>query len=189
MDSFYSEIRNNNKLIRNIDSSKEKEKGNKLLFSTVDKMCHLSRQARSYGLLALEEEASKLDSFPGGNYLNAMLMLIVDGTNPELVSELCTCKYYAEGLEGYEALQYIMMLDGCLLIQSGENPIFIEKKLLSMLAEEISSEYYVEKAKTAECNDTCSHINKDVCAKSENSGNSDASMLTPEEIAILLSQC
>lgn len=97
-------------------------------------MLALSHAARNGGLLALEEASQNLEQLPGGNNFVFMINLILDGTDSYLVEELCAYKYFAKDLAGYQALQYLMMLEGCLAIQAGEPPAFIETRLNAMLA-------------------------------------------------------
>ena len=45
-----------------------------------------------------------------------IIMLIVDGTYPEDVREMSLTRYFSSCKEGYEALQYMLMLLACLRI-------------------------------------------------------------------------
>lgn len=145
-DILLNELKVNTKIINISEDDHVKAEGKKLLLDTVDKMLELSLLARHEGILALEEAAeSSLVEFPGGRYLKNMLCLIVDGTDPALLDEICINKYFTLGIEGYDAIQYIMMLSGILDIQAGVNTRVIEKQLLSMLSDELSDEYEAKK--------------------------------------------
>ena len=138
---FYREIKENIGVINNTKGC-QKAEGDKLLVDTIVKMINISHIARHDGLLALEEEASnKLGDFPNGKALETMIMLVVDGTDPSILEEISELKYLSSGYVGYEALQYLMMLNAVLSIQAGENPLLIERRLLAMVPESIESQY------------------------------------------------
>jgi hypothetical protein len=64
-----------------------------------------------------------------------MLMLVVDGTDPELVADIGKTLIEADGHTGEALLSRLIMMEGILSVQAGENPRIIEIKLLSMLGE------------------------------------------------------
>ncbi|MGN0339226.1 MAG: hypothetical protein ACI4D0_01895 [Lachnospira sp.] len=143
-DIFYSELRNRNDEIRKIEASGDTDKiiqGTELLNKAVEIIIKFSNMARKGGLLVLEETACELEDKNGNNYLKAMIMLIVDGTEPQLVEDISAARYFSNGLNGYEGLQYLVFLVGSLAIQAGENPRVVEEKVLALLPEHISSEY------------------------------------------------
>ncbi len=143
-DIFYSELRDRNDEIRKIEASGDTDKikqGTELLNKAVEIIIKFCNMARKGGLLVLEETACELEDKNGNNYLKAMIMLIVDGTEPQLVEEISAARYFSNGLNGYEGLQYLVFLVGSLAIQAGENPRVIEEKVLALLPEHISSEY------------------------------------------------
>ena len=136
-DIFFQELRECNKNIKILEDDIERKQGYELLCKTVEIMCELTSIARHEGLLALEEAALELGEFHNKDYLNSIILLIVDGTDPKLVEELGTAKYFATGVSGFDALQYLIMLSGSLAIQAGENPRVIEEKLLSLVPDEV----------------------------------------------------
>ena len=140
-DIFFQELRECNKAIKNIKNESKKKQGYEMLQSTIAKMCELALTARKGGLLALEDAAYYMHELNHKDYLNTLVMLIVDGTAPELVEELGTAKYFAAGVEGVDALQYLIILFGCLAIQAGENHRIIEEKLLSIVPVEVVQRY------------------------------------------------
>lgn len=149
-DIFFREIRECNRAIKNIVSPDERENGDKILLEIIEKMCELTSVGRKEGLLALEEAVQDLSSIHNGKQLRSMVTLIIDGTDPELVEEILTAKYYAEDLTGYEALHYLLMMYGCLAVQTGENPRIIEEKLLALVPDRIADLYYENQNQTAE---------------------------------------
>lgn len=140
-DIFFQELRECNRSIKKIENDVEREQGYELLCKTVEKMCKLTGIARHEGLLALEAAASESGELRNEDFLNSIILLIVDGTAPELVEELSTAKYFATGMEGFDALQYLIMLSGSLSIQAGENPRVIEEKLLTLVPKEVVNLY------------------------------------------------
>ncbi len=146
-DLFYYEIRKRVEEIRDIengstiDSTTGGMESRKMLTDTVELLLDLSNTSRKKGLLALEERAYKLEKLSGSKYLKKMLMLVVDGTDPEHVEEITLARYFASNSRGYEALQYLIMMYGVLGIQSGMNPRVLKESLENLLPEEISDEY------------------------------------------------
>lgn len=108
------------------------------LIATIKTILHLSGVSRREGLLSLEEKAESLDKD-----LKSMIMLIVDGTFPDLVEEISLIHYFANGaMNEEERLIYLMKLVGSLSIQQGENPRVIEAKLLSFLTNPMQDAYH-----------------------------------------------
>ncbi len=146
-DLFYYEIRKRVEEIRDIengstiDSTTGGMESRKMLTDTVELLLDLSETSRKEGLLALEERAFALDEFSGSKYLKKMLMLVVDGTDPEHVEEITLARYFASNSRGYEAFQYLIMMYGVLGIQSGMNPRVLKESLENLLPEEIADEY------------------------------------------------
>ncbi len=126
-------------------------KNDQMLFDTLETIKQCSMVARREGLLTLEEHAYEIDdSFPGVKYLRYMIMLVVDGTDPKRLEEVCYCRYCSSKLSDYSALQYLMMLAGILDIQNQENPRVIEEKIKYMLPEELTEEYIRRQEETKE---------------------------------------
>ena len=82
-----------------------------------------------------------MEEFPGSKYLKKMLMLVVDGTDPEYVEELTLARYFTSTSSGYEALQYLIMMYGVMGIQAGMNPRVLREALENLLPEEVADEY------------------------------------------------
>lgn len=92
----------------------------------------LANLARTYGILALEEEMESEESF----FLKTGISLIVDGTDPVLVKTILQNLILSDKYTGAELLGRLILAEGVLSIQQGENPRIIGLKLASMLGEE-----------------------------------------------------
>lgn len=117
------------------------EKNQGLLLDSVRKIISLSNTARREGLLALEDAVSNFTEAGGEKYIKSMILLIVDGTDPELVEEIGWVRYFSSGIKDYDAVSYLLCLTGALAIQAGENPRLTEVKLLAMIPEELTDVY------------------------------------------------
>ena len=97
-----------------------------------------AKAARTYGLLAVEEEALHLDL---GNETEALLYeaaeLIVDGSSPDCVAEVLSNYYWISQPEGYEATAAYIGIRGVLLVQEDMHPYSIMRIAGSMLPVEI----------------------------------------------------
>lgn len=92
----------------------------------------LARKARRDGLLALDEDAQT--ATPG--LLRLGLRLVVDGADPDVVQRTCRIAIHADGFEGVELVRRLVLLDGVLGIQAGENPTQLAAQLSAYLGEE-----------------------------------------------------
>ena len=97
----------------------------------VETMIDCANTARKYGVLALEEFVQKHDN----EFLKVVMMLIVDGTDPELVKNIGTTLILADNHMGKGLLERLIILEGCLSVQAGENPRIIATHLYCMLGE------------------------------------------------------
>lgn len=129
-DLFFVEL---GKVNNEIKAMKETQEGNAQVLEVIDEINYLSNVGRKQGLLALEEAVCDLDD--SKKNLKNMMMLIVDGTDPAMVEEICLMRYMASGYKAYQGLVYLMQMVGSLAIQQGENPRVIEEKLLAMVPE------------------------------------------------------
>ncbi len=97
-----------------------------------------AKKARAYGLLAVEEDASRLDL---ENRTEAILYeaaeLIVDGCSPECISEVLSNYYWVSRPEGFEATAAYISIRGALLVQEGTNPYGVKQMVSSMLPTKI----------------------------------------------------
>lgn len=140
-DIFYVELGKRFEEIRQMEqtaTAEEIQERNLRLLEIIDGITHLSNVGRKEGLLALECAACDMDK-SSQKYMQNLIMLIVDGTDPKLVEEICFMKYMAKGARGYDGLECLMQLVGGLAIQQGENPRVIEEKLLAMVPDEVEN--------------------------------------------------
>lgn len=70
-----------------------------------------------------------------------MIYLVTDGADPELVEELCLARYFSSCLDGFDALQYLIMFIGSIAIQNGEHPRLVENRFLMCIPEDVSDKY------------------------------------------------
>lgn len=137
-DIFYVELGKRAEEIRQMElaaTPEETQTRNLHLLETIDEIVHLSNVGRKEGLLALECTAYEMVE-SSKKYIKNMIELVVDGTDPKLVEEICLMKYMANGIKAYEGLEYMLQMVGILAIQQGENPRVIQEKLLAMIPDE-----------------------------------------------------
>lgn len=87
--------------------------------------------ARKNGILALENIILKQDN----EFLTFLMMLVIDGTAPDIVKDIGNNLLDSENYTGNTLLERIVILEGVLNVQMGENPHIINIKLLSILGE------------------------------------------------------
>ena len=142
------ELRSCNEEIREATDNQKKEEGMMELAAAVKTMYMLCGVARREGLLSLENKAMELEEVQSCSYLKSMIMLIVDGTDPDLVEGACLAKYFARGMRGFEGITYLIYLVGILGIQASDNPRIIEEKLLAFIPDEAEELYRKEEEKS-----------------------------------------
>ncbi len=108
-------------------------KDEKRLIDAIMMIRKLSSIARRKGLLELEESASKTDDTNLGKYLKKLIILVVDGTDPQMIKEIGFALYLSSYFRGYDGLIALIYLDGILSIQAGENPRVIEERLNALI--------------------------------------------------------
>ena len=97
-----------------------------------------AKAARTYGLLAVEEEALHLDlENEAEAILHEAAELIVDGSSPECVAEILSNYYWISQPEGYAATAAYIGIRGALLVQEDVNPYSVQLIAGSMLPVEI----------------------------------------------------
>lgn len=142
-DLFYAELRNRICEIRSKGFGEEPE----MLTQLIDLIERLSNIARKDGLISLEEEVYELEESGAYGFLKQLMMLVVDGTDPEILEEIGTARYFAALSNDYMALAYLIALDGTLMVQQNINPRVIRERLYSLLPEEL---YYELKKREEE---------------------------------------
>lgn len=103
---------------------------------TINTILKLSEKTRKYGLLSLEDEASKNPDF----LMRKGLLFVVDGIEPEFIREVLGTYIFAGNYVGKELLKRILVKEGVLLIQKGEHPLMIRERLTSFLGENYADE-------------------------------------------------
>ena len=109
-------------------------------FSAVARMLELSNLARMSGILALEAEA---ETDPDA-FIRTGLELLVDGTDPETVEQVMRNLILSGDHSDTELLRRLVLAEGVVGIQQGENPRILAVRMASMLGE-----LYLERAKSA----------------------------------------
>jgi hypothetical protein len=104
----------------------------KACLPVIDTLIKCANYARKEGVIALEKFAKA----QGNDFLTFAMMLIVDGTDPELVKGILNTLIKADNHEGSAYLERVIITEGALSIQAGENPRIIETRLLCLLGEE-----------------------------------------------------
>ncbi|MDE6915701.1 MAG: hypothetical protein K2P39_02735 [Lachnospiraceae bacterium] len=99
------------------------------LFGAVQQIMTLADRARKEGVLVLEDMAKELEP----EYLRQLIVLVVDGTCPELIVEIATNLYWTKAPDKAEAMIDYLYLRGMLAIQDGVHPRLLEEILLSLM--------------------------------------------------------
>jgi hypothetical protein len=116
------------------------ELGNKLLCSDtekdeclqfLDKLISFTTKSRKCGLLSLEEEIEKSEDF----LLKKGLQLVTSGMPAEYIRELFENYIATSNLAGKELLKRILILEGILGIQRGEDTEILIERLASYFGE------------------------------------------------------
>lgn len=103
---------------------------------TLSKILEFSATSRKEGLLALDQEIEKLDSY----FMRKSLMFITDGLDPESIRTILLNYIIVGDYKGKALLERILVLEGVLLIQAGEKPLIIKEKLSSYFGEDFIPE-------------------------------------------------
>ena len=125
---FYEEIRRLNKQLSNDDKER--------LCYEIKRVRDLGILARKEGLLALE--GVELDMYSVEKYLRHIIVMIVDGIDWKTVEEILTVKYFANDLNGIDALIYIIYMEGMKSIVNMEDFNVLLQRMLACVPESIS---------------------------------------------------
>lgn len=105
----------------------------------IKQILHLSEVARQRGVLGFETEVEEQESL----FLKTGLALIIDGTDPEAVSEILQNLIDAEDFSREELIEHKIMKQGVLAIQQGENPRLLGLRLYAILGKKhIPPQYF-----------------------------------------------
>jgi len=117
----------------------EKEKQGAL--DIISALVEASEKARREGLLALEDDIEEYRH----PLLRLGMSLVVDGTDPKIIREILEARILSENRRGGEFLEQILIYQGCLSIQAGDNPRVLTTRLFAFLGEEgdrLKDDYY-----------------------------------------------
>ncbi len=99
----------------------------------IDALIVLSEKSRRMGLLVLEDDIGLIDDA----FLKKGLQLIVDGTDPEIVRNVLYTRMLASRLTGSALLRAVLILEGIMGIQAGDNPGILADKLSAFLGADV----------------------------------------------------
>ncbi len=135
-DIIYTELKEASRIIA-AEKGRKKSLGNKRLLDTTLQIMDIAIIVRREGLPVLENFTHKIED----KSIAAMIMYAVDGTNSDILEDVCWSKYFASELKSYDALIYMLWMKALLSMQEGENPIIISERLRAMLPEDVAEEY------------------------------------------------
>jgi len=150
---YYGELRKVHESINVINSSVDeavKQMKENQLLDAVKRVIDLGYLARKEGLLALEEAVEYIENDSIEGYLKQMIILVVDGTDPDMLKGIGLKRYYCSLISDYDALTQLIYLEGALSIQAGENPRIIEETLKVMLPNSVYNNYCYKREKEIE---------------------------------------
>lgn len=99
----------------------------------------ISDIAESKGLLELKQIADKLPQDKAEGHLKELLYLIIDGVDPEIVTEIARNMYFVNCYSGFGGLEFIIYMYACLAVQQGVPTSIIEAVIDSMIPDVIKS--------------------------------------------------
>ena len=99
----------------------------------IDSIMEIARAARHNGVLALEDRIPEFED----HILKAGVTIIVDGCSREDNKEVMDTLIISSGKTGVALMRQMIIRDGVLAIQDGENPSLIIKRLNAYLGEDI----------------------------------------------------
>lgn len=128
---FYRELqRVCDEILRDKDNTTMRDK----VICAYERALSFTEIARREGLLALEEASEELYTTDSTEFfLRQQVLLIVDGTDPQLVAQIGMNRIVSNGYSSYEGLIVLMYYKAASMIQCGEHPYVMQAFLLSML--------------------------------------------------------
>lgn len=115
----------------NFSLSKYSEYEKNACLPVIDLLLNCAVIARRDGVLALEKFVREQDD----EFLAFAMMMVIDGTDPEIVKGILETLTAADNHMRTELLKRVLVTEGALSIQAGEHPHLIETKLLAFLGE------------------------------------------------------
>lgn len=122
-----------NLVLKNAKSYFESKENNNLqmVVNAISVILDMSYTARREGLLELEHyAATELKSTNRAHaFAKRAVMLIVNGTEPEVMQDILSRKIMIEGAETFVGYVYYIVMHGMLLVQMGMHPLLIKEEL------------------------------------------------------------
>lgn len=112
------------------------KKDKKRIVPVVGTLVRLAEKSRREGLLAVEDDISSMKS----RFLRAGLRLVLNGYDPDIVSDILLTRIHAGGFSGRELLERMIMMEGALCIQQGYSPSVVKERLFAFLGEEFDED-------------------------------------------------
>lgn len=137
---FYQELKRNAAIVNDeINSHKERTP---MLCDACTALLWLANGAHKEGLLWLidAQESDRVQGLVLGNEVSQMVELIVDGTDAQVVEDLCLTHYFSRNYAGIEGFLYLVYLSVLLDVQAGMHPRLIKWKIAAMMPDEINEE-------------------------------------------------
>lgn len=120
--------------IEQVKSQPLSEEEQEQLFDAIAEVVVMSRTCREEGLLALEEEAQEMEkNLVHYRLLKTGAMLVVDGTDPDIIEEMLTSNYWVDSQSRIEYVVGYLYIRGVLMVQDGMNPRIIEDMLYAIV--------------------------------------------------------
>ena len=128
---FYNELR---RCCNEMNNDRENSEKISMVMDAYERMIFFTDTARKEGLLALEEASNALDlNDVTQEFLSQQIMLVVDGTDSEIVAEIGMNRIVANAFASYDCLIVLMYYKAALLIQEGCNPWLLEEWMKSLM--------------------------------------------------------
>ncbi len=134
---FYKELRNSINRMR--EQSNNTMDTIQILTKSSVIALHFLCYARKEGLLFLEEAAriEKVEEHLLGNELLRMIDLVINGTDPEIIEDVCMKRYYANDYSALESFVFLFYMDAMLDLQAGLSPVIVEESIKSYMPDQV----------------------------------------------------
>jgi len=121
-----------------------------MMLNLYNQLIDFSKIARTKGLLELEEVAVTMNGDVYESYLRKLIMLIVDGTEPDKLEEIGITTIFSGNFDSFDSIICMMCLRGALLIQEGESPYNIGNTLRAFFPPSVIETYHNRMSEDAE---------------------------------------
>lgn len=133
---LFMELQKSHDALRELEatmSEEEKQKSYEIFHEVAEQVNTLCWIARKEGLLCLEEAINQIPEDRAFRQVyQHLLLLIVDGTDPKLVTRDGILEYVTMPHTPYESIAHIMIIYGMLSIQAGDHPMVVADMFNSM---------------------------------------------------------